>query len=150
MTRESKASVRSAAPLRRSAEGSSKVEDQAAEGALVWPMLPWMTYWAEVWGAWLGGFPGVSVASLKGKEERRQEDGLPWLPKVETMVIPLRRRTDPPGGAAARISMRMQIPPLSWLGGGNVIAIDTLVPRPVKSEAEPTPAQASNSKTDWS
>jgi hypothetical protein len=153
---KAKASVRSIAPAKHSGGAVDGPQAQTVEGggAYPWPMLPWMMGWAEFWSAWLGGVPQLSSAGRASQERegRRQEDGLPWLPKVEATVIPLRRRSDPPEGQASRISLRVQIPVLPWLGVGNVIAIDTTVLRPMEGVAEPAPAPApaSGGKTDWS
>ena len=123
----------------RSEEGS-----QSGAGMFpMWPAVPWMNPWFELWttmwSGWLGygvqRHPGAARPAAGG--ERRREDGLPWVPKVETTVIPLRRRTDPPGQQADRISMRMQVPSLPWLGGENVIAFDAVVPRSRGNGAQP-------------
>lgn len=151
---KAKASVRSIAPAKHGGGAVDVPQEQtAAGGAYLWPMLPWMMGWAEFWSAWLGGVPQPNLAGGASQDQgRRQEDGLPlpWLPKVEATVIPLRRHNDPPEGQASRISLRVHIPTLPWLGAGNMIAIDTTVLRPVEGGAEPPPAQASDGKTDWS
>lgn len=153
---KAKASVRTIARAGRSGDTVGVPQEQAAAGAYLWPMLPWMMGWAEFWSAWLGGVPQPTLAGGASQGRgRHQEDGLLWLPKVEATVIPLRRHSDPPEGKASRLSLRVQIPALPWLGAGNVIAIDATVLGPVEGEAEPTPVQASNtqasnSKTDWS
>jgi len=129
------ASERDPAPPRRHTDTGSR-RQVAAGLSPMWPGLPWMgpwlEFWTSMWTGWLGQglrHPLAGAVHRRGGMERRHEEGLPWMPKVETTVIPLRRRTDPPGQQADRISMRMQVPTLPWLPGGNVISIDTVVPR---------------------
>jgi hypothetical protein len=136
----------SAAPRRQGRAESAKPGGTGLPNlwtGLPW-MSPWLDLWASVWTSWLGGGPLTAPrpGHKSGEGTRRQEDGLSWLPRLETTVIPLRRRTDPPGEQAEKISLRMQMP---WLGGGNVIAIDTVVARSPSDyavHAEP-PAEAS-------
>jgi hypothetical protein len=121
------------APPRRQSAGSTRKHVAAGLAPMMWPGMPWMTpwldLWTSLWAGWLGQGP-LAAPHLRqhrqGEGTRRQEDSLSWLPRVETSVIPLRRHTDPPGQQAEKISVRMQVP---WMGGGNVIAIDTVVPR---------------------
>lgn len=122
---------------------------------LMWPgpslMTPWLEFWGNYWAHWLGrGFSTTTRRPARrhsGEPERRQEDVLPWVPKVETTVIPLRRRTDPPGQQAAKISMELRVPSLPWLGGGKVIAIDALLNRDPEAEVESSPPP--KGKSDW-
>jgi hypothetical protein len=131
------------ASARRHARDEGSRTAPGAELPPVWPGLPWMNPWMELWtsmwSTWLGyGFhrrPGAGRQPAAG--ERRHEDGVPWLPTVERTVIPLRRRTDPPGRQADRISMRVQVPNLLWLGGENVIAFDAVVPRSQENGVQP-------------
>jgi hypothetical protein len=127
-----------------SARRHERAEDSSHGGPQLpqmWPDLPWMNpwmeFWRSMWAGWLGhGLYHSSEAERAVGGERRHDDGLPWMPKVETTVIPLRRRTDPPGQHADRISMRVQIPNLPWLGGENVIAFDAVVPRSHETEQQ--------------
>lgn len=151
---------------RASAPGSSRtgIEGDRPEVSApfhMWPgqpwMTPWMTPWVEFWANYWTTLLGQGLAAPQSVSQRRGEgtdrrhgEGLPWLPKVETSVIPLSRRTDPPGQQADKISMRVQVPNLPWIGGGNVIAFDAVVPR---SDREDPPSDASGaapgSKSDW-
>lgn len=129
-------------------------EDPKLGLPLVWPglslMTPWLEFWGNYWAHWLGrGFSTTTRRPARrhsGEPERRQEEALPWVPKVETTVIPLRRRTDPPGQQAAKISMELRVPALPWLGGGNVISMDAFLPRDQEAEAE---APSPEGKSDW-
>lgn len=95
-----------------------------------WLGLPWINLSCQAWTAWmeLCGF-GAASRETGGADERRQAT-MSWLPKIESTVVPMRRRDDLPGAEAAKISMRIHVPPLPWEGGnGSVIAIDSLRPR---------------------
>lgn len=95
-----------------------------------WLGLPWLNLGCQAWTAWME-FYGLGEPSREpvGADERRQA-GMSWLPQIESTVVPMRRRDDLPGAEAAKISMRIHVPPLPWEGGtGSVIAIDSLRPR---------------------
>lgn len=123
---------RSPAAARLEAEGEGSQPDWALMSqwwaGLPW-VNPWMAWWTSMWAGWLGqgpyGPPGTN---------RRSEDTPPWLPSVQAAIIPLRRHTDRPGQQADRLSMRVRTPNLPWLGGGNVIAFDAVVPRARQAE----------------
>lgn len=134
---------RAPAASRRHGEANARKQGAASLPPLwsgLW-MTPWVDFWTSMWTSWLGqgGFGLPNMRPHHGEAARRQEDSLPWLPRVETTVIPLRRRTDPPGEQAEKISLRVQMP---WLGGGNVIAIDTVVPRGRSNGSAETPSRA--------
>lgn len=144
MNKQAETKIGAAAPNRRRARSEPDKPPEGASPELEspWPGLPWNNPWLELWAGfwttWLG--PGFQVWPTGERQppgsERRQEDGLPWMPKLETTVIPLRRRTDPPGQHAEKISLRMQLPNLPWLGDSKVIAIDTVVQRAREPRAE--------------
>jgi hypothetical protein len=104
-------------------------------GALWSESLKWMEFWQRelqrMWGV------GPTMLALRGARrdgDMRRASDLPWLPRLEAQVIPLRRNTDPPGREATRFSMRM---PLPWSGaGGNVVAVETIVGAPDVGGAE--------------
>jgi hypothetical protein len=82
--------------------------------------------------AWLDGVQRVWMAnwrmlepSATGTEGLRRASDTPWLPHVEAKVIPLRRRSDPLGGEATRVSMRL---PLLWpLGGAEALSVEAIM-----------------------
>jgi len=96
-----------------------------------WMGVPWMNMWMDAWRIWLqqyeAAIPRLQDAS-GGTDDRRQAS-VPWLPQVETTVIPFRRREDAPGVEATRLSLRFRVPAFPWLPGTNIIAVDTVVPR---------------------
>lgn len=95
-----------------------------------WLGLPWINLGCQAWTAWMEfcGFGGASREPADA-EERRQAT-MSWLPQIESTVVPMRRRDDLPGAEAAKISMRIHVPPLPWeAGNGSVVAIDSLRPR---------------------
>lgn len=111
-------------------EGTQVDAAQPFDGMVAaWLGLPWLNLWAQAWQAWLA----PHAQPLEGPAptaERRQTAGA-WLPQFEATVIPFRRRDDVAGTQATRLSMRVHVPGLPWLGSpGNVIMIDTLLPRP--------------------
>lgn len=114
-----------------------------------WPFFPMVTgreagnSWVEAsdaaWrqgfeflDAWLDGVQRVWMAnwrmlepSMRGAEGARRTSDTPWLPHVEAKVIPLRRSTDPLGGEATRVSMRL---PLLWpLGGAEALSVEAIM-----------------------
>lgn len=105
-----------------------------------WLGLPWVNMWMQVWSTWLEQFAAIAAARKSGlpaTEERRQ-DGLPWLPQFDSTVVPLRRRDDLPGAEATKVSMRVRLPAFPWVAAGsNVVAIDTLIPRPLDAPDDP-------------
>lgn len=127
---------------RKKVQPEEIVPDQGASvlgPSTAWPLNAWSTgfRWLEVW---MRGWQSIMEAAQPGHarpgspedsaEERRRIPGLPWVPRVEASVIPLRRRSDPPASEATRISMRVMLPSLPWNGAaGNVLTLDTLVPR---------------------
>lgn len=110
--------------------------------AYAWMGGPWIEAWVDIWSAWMDVATKAGSASQSSGEagdRRHLAVGIPWVPRVESTVVPLRRSSDPPGATSSRISMRLQMPTLPWLGdgGSNVIAIDALVPRITGAESEP-------------
>jgi len=118
-------------------------------GGQAWPFFPMMTSrqtgsslvdltdaaWRqgfEILEAWLDGVQRVWMAnwrllepSVSGAEGSRRTSDSPWLPHIEAMVIPLRRRSDPLGGEATRVSMRV---PLLWpLGGAEALSVEAIM-----------------------
>lgn len=106
----------------------------------VWPVgdvadlwMPWMNLWMNSWSALLGPYgPTTSIrpatrTQLALKADRRETE-VPWVPQIESTVIPFRRRDDRPGMEATKLSMRVRVPSLPWVGGSNVISIDTVMP----------------------
>lgn len=96
--------------------------------------IKWLELWQRefqrLWG------PGAMVTGTFGsmyglgqparpEGDRRRVSDMPWVPRLEAQVIPLRRNTDPPGGEATRFSMRL---PLPWAdGGANIVSIETIL-----------------------
>lgn len=70
--------------------------------------------------------PGMSAEQgAHADGDRRRVSDMPWVPRLEAQVIPLRRNTDPPGGEATRFSMRV---PLPWTDGStNIVSIETIL-----------------------
>lgn len=102
------------------------------EAMAMWFGTPWMTMWARAWTAWMQQLSALTA--LPGGDSERDDErrlqGLPWLPYVETTVVPLRRSSDPPGAAAAKVSLRVRVPTSPWTPSeSNVISIDALMPR---------------------
>ena len=115
----------------------------------VWPFVPMTTVrqtgnplvdvtdtaWRqgfEFLEAWLDGVQRVWMANwrllgptVSGLEGSRRASDSPWLPHIDAVVIPLRRRSDPLGGEATRVSMRV---PLWWpLGGAEALSIEAIM-----------------------
>lgn len=122
---------------------STSVSAPRAASAPEWPMgdlfalwsgQAWMNIWMQGWSAWLQQF-GMTDGALRaspGSGDDRRQPAIPWLPQFEATVVPLRRSSDLPGAEAAKVSMRLRVPAFPWAAGtSNVIAIDTLMPRPV-------------------
>jgi hypothetical protein len=124
-------SLENPSPTEAKATGNSVAAPWPTEPLIAaWLGLPWINLSCQAWSAWLE-FCGVGAASREpaGADERRQA-GMSWLPQIESTVVPMRRRDDLPGAEAAKISMRIRVPPLPWeAGNGSVIAIDSLRPR---------------------
>lgn len=78
------------------------------------------------------GLDPSQTSSVAADGERRA-GVLPWMPKLETQVIPLRRATDPPGAEGSRITMRLAMPPVF---GASAVSIDTLMPLPTAAASE--------------
>ena len=104
-----------------------------ADVTAAWMGMPWVNLWMQSWATWLGQHgPDIAPARASGRtrsarpERRRAE--LPWVPKIESTVIPFCRTEDEPGTEATRLSMRVRMPTLPWMGGSNVISIDTVMP----------------------
>lgn len=99
-----------------------------------WLGLPWINLSCQAWTAWME-FCGFGAARREtggesGSADERRQAAMSWLPQIESTVVPMRRRDDLPGAEAAKISMRIHVPPLPWeAGNGSVIAIDSLRPR---------------------
>lgn len=107
----------------------------------LWSGQFWMNMWMQGWSAWLQqfGLSGPARQTLPGNGDDRRQPAIPWLPQFEATVVPLRRRDDLPGAEAAKVSMRLRVPTFPWTAGtSNVIAIDTLMPRPA-GEADDVP-----------
>lgn len=86
----------------------------------------WLRLWEQIWAV----APAPARPRRGGEHERRHADNVPWVPQFEATVIPLRRRTDPPGAEATRLSMRLPMPPMPWSeGGANVISVETIIAR---------------------
>ena len=91
--------------------------------------LKWMELWQReiqrLWGI------GPTMFALRGPRREgdlRRASDMPWLPRLEAQVIPLRRNTDPPGGEATRFSVRL---PMPWAGAGaNLVAVEAIVGAP--------------------
>lgn len=96
-----------------------------SESAMV-ESMKWFDIWLQgsqrFWGA---GFRMLEQQGPEPKEGQRRASDLPWMPHVEAQIIPLRRKTDQPGSAATRYSMRMPIP---WpIAGAKVISLEAIV-----------------------
>lgn len=107
-----------------------------------WPGMLWLSPWVELWATmWVGLLrqglawqPGV--VPHPGHSEPLPTGSPPWTSKAETAVIPLHRRTASSGRRPDGISMRLEIPNPPWIGGGNIIAIDAVVPRTRQRECQ--------------
>jgi len=89
--------------------------------------LKWMELWQRESQRMWGMRPVVSVSRGPRNEGDRRVSDMPWVPRIEAQVIPLRRNTDPPGGEATRFSMRV---PLPWADGNtNIVSIQTILGR---------------------
>jgi hypothetical protein len=111
-----------------------------------WLGLPWVNLWLQAWASWLEqwGMVGRSRPPGAAADQERRQPELPWVPQFEATVVPLRRRDDQPGAEAAKVSMRLRVPAFPWSPGtSNIIAIDTLMPRPVEPPDE-EPSSASH------
>lgn len=107
-----------------------------SELAAVCMGLPWLKLWSDAWELWSGQLQALSAPPAAGAGDERRAPAVPWVPQLDATVIPFRRRDDQPGLEATRWSLRLHVPAPPWLGGsGNVIAIDTVVPRTRKPEA---------------
>ena len=121
--------------------------DQAARG--VFDPAPWLGLtgaawseglkWMELWQREMQRLWGIGPSMFAprgarpGGDMRRASD-MPWLPRLEAQVIPLRRNTDPPGGEATRFSVRV---PMPWAGGGaNLVALEAVVGAPDTAAGE--------------
>ena len=104
-----------------------------------WSAWPWFDLWLQAWGAWLAPWGGLrTVSGRSGDGDDRRQPDFPWVPQFEAKVIPLRRSDDLPGSEAAKVSMRLRVPGFPWTGqASNVIAIDTIVPRPPLAADDP-------------
>ena len=117
-------------------EKSNSPDWPPGELTAMWLGLPWVNLYFQAWARWLDELSLTTEPWRKARElnDDRRREPPPWVPQFETSVIPLRRSTDMPGSEAARVSMRMSVPSLPWAPGtGNVISIDTLLPRPTNS-----------------
>lgn len=106
-----------------------------------WMGMPWFNLWMRSWARWLGpqnlagGRMHSSVRADSGRPERRHEEA-PWVPRIESTVIPFCRSEDAPGSEATKLSMRVRVPTLPWMGGSNVISIDTVMPHGPEKKRE--------------
>ncbi|BAL23500.1 hypothetical protein [Azoarcus sp. KH32C] len=103
----------------------------------IWFGVPWMNFYFRFWNRWIEQLNRGSGTAHRDREmnDDRRHDAVPWMPQFEATVIPMRRSTDTPGSEAARLSMRVSMPSLPWAPGtGNVISIDTLLPRPTTDD----------------
>lgn len=100
--------------------------------------VPWLNLWADAWTAWLQQCEANMSALQAGDAESadRRQNGASWLPQFESKVIPFRRSDDKPGVEATKLSMRFRMPSFPWMVGSNIIAIDTVMPRPVEPSDE--------------
>ena len=98
--------------------------------------VPWMKVWADAWTGWIQQYEASMSALQRGgaDSEDRRQNAVSWMPQFESKVIPFRRSDDLPGAEATKLSMRLRVPVFPWMGGSNIIAIDTVMPR----TAEPT------------
>lgn len=124
-----KTTAKESLPVAR-AHAADEASSQAApaEGLPpAWLGMPWMNWWMQGWTTWLQNF---AANAAPASDDDRRNAVLPWLPKVESTVVPFRRRDDPPGAEGARISLRVRVPGLPWSEhSGSVISIDTMTPR---------------------
>lgn len=128
MSRKTTAKERLPVAAVRAADEDTARQEAMESLAQVWLGMPWTGWWMQGWNAWLQQY---RVDGAAADPDDRRNNGLPpWLPKVESTVVPFRRRDDPPGAEGARISLRVRMPSLPWTeGSGSVISIDTLTPR---------------------
>lgn len=109
-------------------EGIKWVELWQREVQRVWGMAPMMgggfaPLMRSGFGPMMPMMPEGDGERPEG--ERRRVSDMPWVPRLEAQVIPLRRNTDPPGGEATRFSMRV---PLPWTdGSSNIVSIETIL-----------------------
>ena len=99
--------------------------------------LKWMEFWQrEFQRLWGIGPTMFGPSGARRDSGMRRASDLPWLPRLEAQVIPLRRNTDPPGREATRFSVRM---PLPWSGpGGNVVSVEAIVGATDSTATEPS------------
>lgn len=111
--------------------GKSVAESWPTEPLMAaWLGLPWINLSYQAWTAWMEFFGLGGGSREPASVEERRQAAMSWLPQIESTVVPMRRRDDQPGAEAAKISMRIHVPPLPWEdGNGSVIAIDSLRPR---------------------
>lgn len=100
--------------------------------------VPWLNLWADAWSAWLQQCEAHISAPQPGDADStdRRQGATSWLPQFESKVIPFRRSDDKPGVEATKLSMRFRVPAFPWMVGSNIIAIDTVMPRPVEPSDE--------------
>lgn len=102
------------------------------EALAMWFGTPWLTMWARTWTTWMQQLSALTALPTgdADRDDERRLRGLPWLPYVETTVVPLRRSSDPPGAEAAKVSLRLRVPSSPWTPSEtNVISFDALMPR---------------------
>lgn len=123
-------------------EHSPPVDAATDESRLAWPLsdlatartgMPWINLWMQSWATWLGqhgpeSAPARAPGRVRAPRPERRHAEIPWVPKIESTVIPFCRSEDEPGAEATRLSMRVRVPTLPWMGGSNVISIDTVMP----------------------
>jgi hypothetical protein len=107
--------------------GASSMDELFA----AWMGVPWMNMWVDTWRTWLQQCDAAMprLQDTTPVTDDRRQAAVPWLPQLETTVIPFRRREDAQGVQATRLSLRFRVPAFPWLPGSNSIAIDTVVPR---------------------
>ena len=88
--------------------------------------MKWFGMWLQgTQCLWEAASTFAQTGKSAGNNVQRRTSDLPWVPRIDTNVIPLRRRTDQPGSQATRISMRL---PMPWpMGGADVVSIEAIL-----------------------
>lgn len=121
------------APPADTATDESRLAWPLSDLAAAWTGMPWINLWMQSWATWLGqhgpeSAPAHASGRVRAPRPERRHAEIPWVPKIESSVIPFCRSEDEPGAEATRLSMRVRVPILPWMGGSNVISIDTVMP----------------------
>ncbi|MCC4117356.1 hypothetical protein LLG90_18540 [Aromatoleum toluclasticum] len=133
MPRKATAHEPAHAPPIDAAPDESRATWPFADVTAAWMGMPWVNLWMQSWATWLGQHdeghpPARSSGRARSRRPERRHAELPWVPRIESTVIPFCRSEDEPGAEATRLSMRLRVPTLPWMGGSNVISIDTVMP----------------------